>query len=84
MPSVVLPSGRTRSQLYIAAVATRSDMGRRQSGGCEEGCGMAGSITEIYGSSNGDRWQLVRIPDPRTMLVRHIPLISRLVDRRQI
>ena len=34
---------------------------------------MATSITEIYRSSNGDRWQLVRTTDPTSMLVRHIP-----------
>ncbi len=34
---------------------------------------MATSITEIYRSSNGDRWQLIRIDDPTSMLVRHIP-----------
>jgi len=34
---------------------------------------MAASITEIYRSSNGDRWQLVRTTDPASMLVRHIP-----------
>jgi hypothetical protein len=34
---------------------------------------MAASITEIYRSSNGDRWQLVRTTDPTSMLVRHIP-----------
>lgn len=33
---------------------------------------MAASITELYRSSNGDRWQLVRTTDPMTMLVRHI------------
>ena len=34
---------------------------------------MATSVTEIYRSSNGDRWQLVRINGPASMLVRHIP-----------
>ncbi len=34
---------------------------------------MAASMTEIYRSSNGDRWQLVRITNPTRMLVRHIP-----------
>jgi hypothetical protein len=34
---------------------------------------MAASITEIYRSSNGDRWQLVRITEPTSMLVRQIP-----------
>jgi hypothetical protein len=34
---------------------------------------MAASITEIHRSSNGDRWQLVRITDPPRMLVRHMP-----------
>ena len=34
---------------------------------------MAASITEIYRSSNGDRWQLVRITEPTSVLVRHIP-----------
>jgi hypothetical protein len=37
---------------------------------------MAASITEIYRSSNGDRWQLVRTRDPTNMLVRHIPNAS--------
>jgi hypothetical protein len=30
-------------------------------------------ITELYHSSNGDRWQLVRDADAATMVVRHIP-----------
>jgi len=34
---------------------------------------MAVSTTEIYRSSNGDRWQLVRMSDPARLLVRHIP-----------
>jgi hypothetical protein len=34
---------------------------------------MSSSITEIYRSPNGDRWQLVRTPDPPSMSVRHIP-----------
>ena len=34
---------------------------------------MAVSITEIYRSSNGDRWQLVRTTEPVSALVRHIP-----------
>lgn len=34
---------------------------------------MAGTIVEIYRSSNGDRWQLIRPPDPASMSVRHIP-----------
>ncbi|HTW72786.1 MAG TPA: hypothetical protein VMB73_21840 [Acetobacteraceae bacterium] len=33
---------------------------------------MRDSITEIYRSSNGDRWQLVRTTTPTSMLVRHI------------
>lgn len=37
---------------------------------------MAASITEIYRSSNGDRWQLVRTSDPASSLVRHIPNAS--------
>jgi hypothetical protein len=37
---------------------------------------MAASITEIYRSSNGDRWQLVRTTNPARMLVRHIPNLS--------
>jgi hypothetical protein len=37
---------------------------------------MAASIIEIYRSSNGDRWQLVRTSDPASMLVRHIPNAS--------
>ena len=37
---------------------------------------MAASITEIYRSSNGDRWQLVRTSDPASMRVRHIPNAS--------
>jgi hypothetical protein len=36
-------------------------------------CGMAASITEIYRSSNGDRWQLIESADPAHRLVRHIP-----------
>ena len=31
------------------------------------------SITEIYQSSSGDRWQLVRTTEPTSALVRHIP-----------
>jgi hypothetical protein len=34
---------------------------------------MRDSITEIYRSSNGDRWQLVRTTNPTSILVRHIP-----------
>jgi hypothetical protein len=34
---------------------------------------MPASITEIYRSANGDRWQLVRTTDPTNTLVRHIP-----------
>jgi hypothetical protein len=34
---------------------------------------MTLSITEIYRSSNGDRWELVRTPDPGRTFVRHIP-----------
>ena len=34
---------------------------------------MTVSITEIYRSSNGDCWQLVRTTDPASTLVRHIP-----------
>ncbi|HTW71400.1 MAG TPA: hypothetical protein VME47_16050 [Acetobacteraceae bacterium] len=34
---------------------------------------MAVSITEIYRSSNGDCWKLVRTTDPASALVRHIP-----------
>lgn len=34
---------------------------------------MAVSITEIYRSSNGDCWHLVRTTDPTSALVRHIP-----------
>ena len=34
---------------------------------------MTVSITEIYRSSNGDRWQLLSTTDPATTLVRHIP-----------
>jgi hypothetical protein len=37
---------------------------------------MPASITDIYGSSNGDRWQLVGTSDPARMLVRHIPNAS--------
>lgn len=37
---------------------------------------MIASIIEIYRSSNGDRWQLVRTSDPTHMLVRHIPNAS--------
>jgi hypothetical protein len=32
---------------------------------------MAASITEIYRSSNGDRWQLVRNGKPALAVVRH-------------
>jgi hypothetical protein len=34
---------------------------------------MTASITDIYRSSNGDRWELVRTGDPACILVRHIP-----------
>jgi len=34
---------------------------------------MTVSITEIYRSSNGDRWQLVRPADSADAVVRHIP-----------
>ena len=34
---------------------------------------MATSITEIYRSSNGDRWQLVGTTDPTNPFVRHVP-----------
>ena len=34
---------------------------------------MTASITEIYRSSNGDRWQLVRGTEAARMFVRHIP-----------
>ena len=34
---------------------------------------MAVSITEIYRSSSGDRWRLVRTTEPTGALVRHIP-----------
>jgi len=34
---------------------------------------MAASVTEIYRSSNGDRWQLIETIDPPSPLVRHIP-----------
>ncbi len=34
---------------------------------------MATAITEIYRSSNGDRWQLFRNNDPISTSVRHIP-----------
>ena len=34
---------------------------------------MTVSITEIYRSSNGDRWELVRTTNPASTLVRHIP-----------
>jgi hypothetical protein len=34
---------------------------------------VAVSITEIYRSSNGDCWQLVRATDPGSALVRHVP-----------
>lgn len=34
---------------------------------------MAATVTEIYRSSNGDRWQLIRFTDQTSMLVRHIP-----------
>jgi hypothetical protein len=38
-----------------------------------EGFVMTVSISEIYRSSNGDRWQLIRTADPERTLVRHIP-----------
>jgi len=34
---------------------------------------MTVSITEIYRSSNGDRWELIRSTRPPSALVRHIP-----------
>jgi len=34
---------------------------------------MADSITEIYRSSNGDRWQLIGMAGSTSMSVRHIP-----------
>jgi hypothetical protein len=34
---------------------------------------MTDSITGIYRSANGDRWELVRTTDPERALVRHIP-----------
>jgi hypothetical protein len=34
---------------------------------------VAGLIAEIYRSSNGDRWELLRFADPTSMMVRHIP-----------
>jgi hypothetical protein len=34
---------------------------------------MTVSINQIYRSSNGDRWELVRSTDPERALVRHIP-----------
>jgi hypothetical protein len=34
---------------------------------------VAVSITEIYRSSNGDCWKLVRTTQPARALVRHIP-----------
>jgi hypothetical protein len=34
---------------------------------------MAASITEVYRSSNGDRWQLVRITHPTSISARRIP-----------
>ncbi len=37
---------------------------------------MVASVTEIYRSSNGDRWQLVVTSDPTGMFVRHIPNLS--------
>ena len=37
---------------------------------------MPTSITDIYRSSNGDRWQLVDAGEQRQMLVRHIPNAS--------
>ena len=37
---------------------------------------MTLSITEIYRSSNGDCWQLVRTIDPASTSVRHIPNTS--------
>ena len=37
---------------------------------------MPASITDIYRSSNGDRWQLVGTGDPACMLVRLIPNAS--------
>lgn len=37
---------------------------------------MPGSITDIYRSSNGDRWQPAGTSDLACMLVRHIPNAS--------
>jgi hypothetical protein len=37
----------------------------------EERIVVAGLIAEIYRSSNGDRWELVRSADPTSMMVRH-------------
>ena len=37
---------------------------------------MPASITDIYRSSNGDRWQLVGTGDLACLLVRHIPNAS--------
>lgn len=37
---------------------------------------MPASTTDIYRSSNGDRWQLVGASHPARMLVRHIPNAS--------
>jgi len=37
---------------------------------------MAPSVSEIYRSSNGDRWQLLRTADPAHTMVRHIPNVS--------
>ena len=37
---------------------------------------MPASITDIYRSSNGDRWQLVGTSDPACLLVRHTPNAS--------
>ena len=34
---------------------------------------MAVSVTDIYRSSNGDRWRLIRDPDSGRTLVRHEP-----------
>ena len=33
---------------------------------------MGAPITDIYRSSNGDRWQLVRTENPTRLIVRHI------------
>jgi hypothetical protein len=67
-----------RFDLYTISVATREGFAVRRWLAALRGVRDAASITEIYRSSNGDRWQRVRTKEPRTkdairVWVRHIP-----------